>query len=173
MADTKRLELRGRTYWYQRAFPTAMRRWLPKPFTGKSNLRVNLKTDSLLKAQQRRSQQDALFDRLIASASASADGEAPEALKDLIFRLQVHYQRHGADEAMELAIEGIEKEQGKQAARNVPGGRSRSELRPRRLSTRGLASRGQHKPKDENGKALDRCSTRQVEAQSQLGTDRQ
>lgn len=119
MADTRRLEIRGRTYWYQRAFPTAMRQWLPEPFTGKSNLRVNLKTDSLRGAQQRRSQQDALFDRLIVSAKASASGEAPEVLEELIRDLQVHYQRHGADYAMELAVQSLEKEQGKQVAVGV------------------------------------------------------
>lgn len=119
MADTKRLDLRGRTYWYQRAFPAAVRQWLPEPHTGKSNFRANLHTDSLRLAQQRRSQQDALYDRLVASAKASAAGEAPEDLSELIKDLQVHYRRNGADDAIELAVETVEKEQGQQTARRV------------------------------------------------------
>src|SRR5690349_9702999 len=80
MADTTYIEPRGRTWWYIRAFPVALRSKLPQPHTGKACLRVNLKTDSLTKAQRERPRLNAEFEALLARARSRKLGHEEEGL---------------------------------------------------------------------------------------------
>jgi hypothetical protein len=91
MPDTTHLELRGRTWWYIRGFPKALRHKLPMPHRGRAKYMVNLQTSDLLFAQRSRPQLNAQFDALLASARKRKVGIGEELLideaKDLRFSI--------------------------------------------------------------------------------------
>lgn len=85
MPDTLHLDLRGRTYWYIRKVPPALRAKMNYPHTGKALLRVNLKTSDLLQAQRKRPALNAAFDAEVSAARKRRDGvEADGLLADAV-----------------------------------------------------------------------------------------
>ena len=80
MPDTTHLSLRGRTWWYIRKVPPALRPKMIYPLTGKALYRVNLKTSDLLLAQRKRPAMNAAFDAELDLARKRRDGVEGETL---------------------------------------------------------------------------------------------
>src|SRR5262245_522480 len=75
MSDTAYLDLRGRTWWYDRKVPVDLRPFMPEPLTGKARYRVNLMTSDLREAQKLRLTYNPAFETTLALARRRKNGE--------------------------------------------------------------------------------------------------
>lgn len=75
MADTRYLELRGKTWWYIRAIPRALSGDMPEPYTGKAHVRKNLRTADLREAHRRRLMANAEYETALSVAEKRSKGE--------------------------------------------------------------------------------------------------
>ena len=76
MADTLHLSLRGRTWWYIRKIPPALRPAMRLPHTGKAMFRHNLQTSDLAIALRKRPALNAAVEAEITAAKKRAKGDA-------------------------------------------------------------------------------------------------
>ncbi len=117
MADTLHLDLRGRTWWYIRKIPPALRPMMRLPHKGKAMFRHNLQTSDLAIAQRKRPALNAALEAEIAAAMKRAKGDAnPDATAraDDLWRW-VQHGGHADDAegrssvAFDIALEDAEK----------------------------------------------------------------